>query len=135
MPEVAGRKVLFYWKELDATEYSAATGLQAKSITLNNEAIDVTTDDDNGFRKFMADVSALRSADVKVNGILKDQALLAKIGTEDSLDIRLVIPGAAHFDIEARFTSAELGAEAEDGVTFDYSFASSGAVTVGDGTP
>jgi TP901-1 family phage major tail protein len=135
MAAKAGRKVLFFWKETTDTEYSAATGLRSKSISLNNEGIDITSDDDNGFRTFLSDVSSLRSADVKVSGVLKDPALLAKIATELSIDIRLVIPGVAHFDIEARFTSAELSAEQEDPVTYDYSFSSSGAVAIGNGTP
>jgi TP901-1 family phage major tail protein len=135
MAAKAGRKVLFYWKETGDTEYSAATGLRSKSITLNNEPIDTTNDDDNGVRAYLADVSSLRSADFKVSGVLKDQALLAKVGTEAAIDIRLVIPDVAHFDCVARFTSAELGAEQEDAVSFDYAFSSSGAVTIGDGTP
>lgn len=135
MAAKAGRKVLFFWKALADTEYSTATGLRSKSISLNNEAIDITSDDDNGLRTFLDDVSSLRSADFKVSGVLKDQLLLAKVGLEASIDIRLVIPGVAHFDCEARFTSAELSAEQEDPVTFDYSFQSSGAVTIGNGTP
>lgn len=135
MPAKAGRKCLFYWKELADTEYTAATGLTAKSLSLANEPIDTTTDDDNGFRTSLADVSGMRSADLKVSGIIKDQTLLAKIGTEASIDVRLVFPGLAHIDVEARFTSAELSAEIEDAAKFDYSFASSGSFSIGNGTP
>lgn len=135
MAAKAGRKCLFYWKELADTEYSLASGLTAKSLSLANEPIDTTTDDDNGFRTSLADVSGSRTADMKVSGILKDSALLAKIGTEVSIDIRLVFPGLAHVDCEARFTAAELSAEMQDAAKFDYSFASSGTFAIGNGTP
>jgi len=135
MAAKAGRKVLFYWKELGDTEYSLASGLKAKGLSLANEPIDTTNDDDNGFRTSLDNVSGTRSADIKVSGILKDQALLAKVGLEASIDVRLVFPDIAHIDVEARFVSADLGAEIEDAVTFDYSFQSSGVFTLGNGTP
>jgi predicted secreted protein len=135
MPAKAGRKVLFLWKELADTEYSAASGLRAKSLTINNNAIDITSDDDNGFQTFLADVSALRSVELKVSGVLKDSTLLAKVGLEDSIDVRIVFPGIAHVDVEARFTSAELSGEQEDPATFDYSFSGSGSFVIGNGTP
>lgn len=135
MPAKAGRKVLFYWKELADTEYTQATGLTAKSVSLANEPIDITSDDDNGFRTSLDDVSGSRSADFKLSGVIKDQTLLAKVALEASIDIRIVFPGIAHIDCEARFTSAELAAEIEDSAKFDYSFASSGSFVIGNGTP
>lgn len=135
MAAKAGRKCLFYWKALADTEYSLATGLTTKSLSLANGPIDTTTDDDNGFRTSLSDVSGTRSCDFKVSGILKDQTLLAHVGLEASLDVRLVFPGVAHIDVEARFTAAELSADMEDAAKFDYSFASSGSFSIGNGTP
>lgn len=134
MPTVAGRKVLLY--KLEGTEYVLIGALKTKSATINNEPIDVTTDDDDGYRKLIEDVSGTRSCDIKAEGILKDRtALMADAIGSTAHTLRLAVPGVVQIDGTFKMASFELGAEMEDGVTFSASFQSSGAFTIGAVTP
>ena len=46
-------------------------GLQAKSAAINNNPVDVTTDDELGFRTLMAD-PGVKSIDISFDGVTKD---------------------------------------------------------------
>lgn len=131
MPAVAGRKVLVYYTPPASTEEVAIGALKSKSLSINKEPIDITTDDDAGFRAYLDTVDSLRSADIKLSGLLKDLTLLTHVDAETALTLRFVIPGILELSGTFKFTSAELAAEMEDATTFDYSFSSSGAFALG----
>lgn len=134
MPTVAGRKVLLY--KLEGTEFTLIGALKTKSATINNEPIDVTTDDDDGFRKLIEDVSGTRTCDIKAEGILKDRtALLDDATGSAAMTLKLVVPGVVEINGTFKMASFELGAEMENGVTFSAAFQSSGTFTVGAVTP
>jgi TP901-1 family phage major tail protein len=124
MSALVGRKVTF-------TPTSGGVqvfGGRSKSITLNNEGIDITSDDDNGFRTFLAADPAERSLDMSVEGILKDSALIALAATGGMLidDYELNIPGIGKFTGSFYFGSIELGAPYNEAVTFSATVQSSG---------
>lgn len=131
---VAGRKVNLY--KLEGTEYTLIAALNSKSVTINNEPIDMTTDDDDGYRKYIESVSGTRSCDIKAEGIFKSRGALMELSDGSSaLTLRFVIPGAAdagaQIDGTFKLSSFEIGAEMEEAVTFSASFVSSGAFAVG----
>src|SRR3972149_681493 len=61
-------------------DYDTTTlvGVRTKGYTITNDYVDVTTDDDDGWRVLLAD-PGLRSVEVTVGGISSDQIMLAAI--------------------------------------------------------
>lgn len=61
-------------------DYSTTTlvGVRTRGFTVTNDYVDVTTDDDSGWRTLLAD-PGLRSVEVTVGGITSDEVLLADI--------------------------------------------------------
>lgn len=139
MSAKAGRNVLVYYIPPGATEEVALGALKSKSVTINNEPIDITTDDDAGYRTLLADASSMRSADLKLSGLLKDRVFLEYVDQQALLTIRIVFPGTSTAGVEITgsfwVTSTELGAEMEDAATVDYSFQSSGVFAIQAVTP
>jgi len=67
-------------------------GVRSRSFNINNEYVDVTTDDDASWRKLLAD-PGLRSMEVTVGLIVSDEVLLNEIMTAsitgETLDVNL----------------------------------------------
>lgn len=131
MPAAAGRLVEVSYTPDGDTEATLIGALKSKSISFNKEPIDITTDDDLGFRAYLEDVDSLRSCDIKLSGLLKDRALLARILTQETLALTFNIPGVMQVAGDFKLTAVESAAEMEDAVGSDYSFASTGAFTIG----
>lgn len=133
MSAVAGRKAVLYWKLVSDTEWTVPTGVKEKSFTLNNTPVDITSDDDDGWKKALDDVSASRDWSLKVGGVLKDDDLLALVAAQASIDVYYRIPGVFHVTGTVRLTSAEVPAGQEDPVTYDIAMEGSGPATLGTG--
>jgi predicted secreted protein len=128
MAALVGRKVTF----TPTAGGVAVAGGRTKSITLNNEGIDITSDDDNGFRTMLGDDPALRSLEMSVDGILKDDGLIALAAQGGSALIEaydLAIPGIGTFSGDFYFGSITLGAPYNEAVTFSATVQSSGEFT------
>ena len=70
---LVGRKVGLY--DVSASPAVLIAGARSKSITINNEPIDITSDDDLGFRTLLDD-PAVRSIDMSIEGVTKDDDLI-----------------------------------------------------------
>jgi predicted secreted protein len=70
MAGIAGRAVTLEW------DGAVILGVREKGITLNGEAINVTSDEDNGWRTLL-DVTAEDSVDIALSGVTKDERLKA----------------------------------------------------------
>lgn len=127
MAALVGRKVLF----TPDVGGAAVIGARSKSITINNEAIDITSDDDSGYRTLLAGDAAMKSLDMSIEGILKDSALIAKAaaGTFTLDGYTMEIPGIGDFDGTFHFSSIALTAPYNEAVTFTATVQSSGAFT------
>lgn len=69
-------------------------GINSKSISIAKEPIDITTDEDNGYRLLMG-VSGTKSLDISFSGVTKDLTLRALINTEDGqllTDVEIEFP-------------------------------------------
>jgi len=55
--------------------YTAIAGIQAKTLTINNEQVDITADDTAPWRRLLAG-AGLRSMSISGNGVNKDDAQL-----------------------------------------------------------
>ena len=93
-------------------------GIRTKSFTIENEPIDVTTDDDDGIRKLLSEFAGTRSIDLSFDGIFKDETLLenAQNGTNFTDTWTIVLPSGGNISCEFFFTSLEISGEHEDAV-------------------
>lgn len=119
-------------------DYDATTlvGVRTKGYTLNNEYVDVTTDDDDGWRTLLTD-PGLRSMEVTVGGISSDQVLIAEITkasiTGETLTVQLPTTTGTLAGLFL-ISSFEQTGEHDGAVEFSATFMSSGVVTYTAGT-
>ena len=113
-------------------------GVRTRGFSITNDHVDVTTDDDSGWRTLLAD-PGLRSIEVTLSGITSDEVLLAEIMAatvaEATIDINLptgtaggvTTPGtlAGSFFV----SSYEQTGEHDGAAEFSATFMSDGAVT------
>ena len=125
MGAFVGRKVTFSPTGAGAP----VTGMRTKSITINNEPIDITTDDDSGFRTLLADDPAQRSISMSVEGITKDDELI-KLATAGGSNLiskyTMTFPGLGSITGDFFIGTIELGAPYNEAVTFTATIESSG---------
>lgn len=122
-----GRELTIDW---DST---TLVGVQTKGVTNNNSLVDVTTDDDSGWRTLLA-TPGMKSVDVTVSGVTSDEVLLAEFYNASTtgetlvvnLPTSLAVPGTltGTFHLESYETSGEHDGE----VSFTANFLSSGTV-------
>lgn len=114
-------------------DYDTTTlvGVRTKGYTITNDYVDVTTDDDDGWRTLLAD-PGLRSMEVTVGGISSDQKLIAEITkvsiTGETITIQLPTTTGTLAGL-FMISSFEQTAEHDGAVEFTASFMSSGVIT------
>jgi TP901-1 family phage major tail protein len=116
-------------------DWSATTlvGVQSRGISNTNALVDVTTDDDNGWRTLLA-TPGLKSVDVTVSGVASDEVLLAEFYnasvTGETLQVSLPSSLATPGNVSGTFMLASFNQEANhDGsYNFEAQFQSSGVV-------
>jgi TP901-1 family phage major tail protein len=118
-----GRNLLF---KKDNAVFAA--GIRTKSFTINNNPVDITSDDDSGFRTLLAE-SGEKQIDISLEGVTKDDVLLAQAVDGSALidECEVVLPSGATITGDFRFNSLELGAPYNDAVTFTATVQSSGS--------
>lgn len=75
-----GRSVL-----VTANGVPVASGARAKTIRIDNSAIDITSDDDLGYLALLAGEVAQHSIDITIEGVLKDAVLLERAVSRSDL--------------------------------------------------
>lgn len=127
MASKIGRAVLL--SLVEGTELTLLAAAKTKSLTWNDEPVDITSDDDAGWRKLLDDVSGTKSVDISIEGILKSTQLSAIAEAGLDVDLQFDVPTVRKWSGTFRLTSFEIGAETAEGATFSASFSSSGPVT------
>lgn len=123
-----GREYTFDW---DST---TLVGVQTKGTTMSNSMVDVTTDDDDGWRTLLA-TPGLKSVEHTVSGVTSDEVLVAEFfnanTTGETFDANLPSALSSPGTISGTFHLSEFNYSAEhDGeFSFEATFMSSGAVT------
>jgi TP901-1 family phage major tail protein len=111
-------------------------GVRTRGYTITNDYVDVTTDDDSGWRTLLAN-PGLRSMEATVSGISSDQVLIAEVMkasiTGEPLTVELPTTTGT---LAGTFlcSSFEQSGEHDGAVEFSATFMSSGAVTYTAGT-
>lgn len=129
MAKVAGRRVVI--SEDIAGTMTPVAGARSDSITINNEAIDVTDKGDAGWRTFLNDAS-VRSVEMTVSGLVDGGTLIAKaLGATTSLinDFEIEVEGIGTAAGEFHFSSMEITANHDGATEFSATIASSGEIT------
>jgi len=106
-------------------------GVRTKGITIANAPVDVTTDDDSGFRVLLAD-PGVRSIDTSVAGITSDEVLIAEIfqtiGSGDHETLAVNLPtGNGTISGSGMLTNFQINGSHDGAVEFTADFQSSGA--------
>lgn len=132
-----GRLMLVRMKgEAGAQPYPNLCGLRSKTLTINNNEIDVTTPDcaDPGGPLWTKVMEGVKRLNISGNGFFeasateKDLATTALSATPMD-DFEIVVPELGTFHGTFLISNYELGGEMEGGVTSSFSLASSGIVT------
>jgi len=113
-------------------------GITSTSIAIGKEAIDITTDEDNGYRTLL-DVAGTKTLDISFSGVLKDSVILNIAGAEVSqllTDIDLELAPIAGETTGATFSGdfwlngyTVNGGGSDGAIEFDGTLQSSGAWT------
>ena len=119
-------------------EATTLVGIKTRGFTINAEPVDITTDDDSGWRTLLTE-PGLRSVEIPVAGMSSDEVMLAEImqtGTFGfpAITINLAsgvgaatTPGTLAGDFF--ITSYENTGEHDGAVEFSATLVSSGAIT------
>lgn len=121
---------------VDVYKGDIATGTKvicatSKTISINNEPIDITSDCDSGFRTMLAEPGT-RSCDISIEGITKDDDLLVQATGAGSVLLQgyeVDVAGVGTIAGDFYLNSVELGAPTAESVTFTASLQSSGTFT------
>lgn len=125
-----GRALTIDW---DST---TLVGVRTRGYTITNDYVDVTTDDDDGWRTLLAN-PGVRSVEATAGGISSDQVLIAEMMkaniTGEPLTIQLPTTTGT---LAGTFlvSSFEQTGETDGAVEFSATFMSSGEVTYTAGT-
>jgi len=138
MAKQLGRSLLIKIGDGAGSEaFTAIAGLNSKSITINNSAIDVTTPDATtpGGALWASNLNGLKSMSISGDGIFLDEsAQEGRLNTiamqaDPVANFELVVPNFGTYSGEFRVTSLEFGGETEGATTFSLSLESNGTVT------
>lgn len=123
MAGFAGRAVVFTWNG------QAVAGTREKGITFNGEAINVTSDEDDGWRTLL-DVSAEDSIDISLSGVTKDDVLANAYMTGQRTGIaRLEYPNGRVIEMDAYLANYGEAAPYNNATTFTATIQSTGVPT------
>jgi predicted secreted protein len=109
----------------------AIAGVRTKTVAIAGEPIDITSDDDLGYRTMLGEAGTY-SIDLTVEGVTKDAELRSIILTGGSLlltDISIEYPDGSTIDGDFFLASVEDSGEFADALTFSASLQSSGPWT------
>lgn len=128
MAATIGRKVKLYVGT--ASPLGSVGGVQEKNLTLNSEPIDITSDDDNGWRAVLAEPGQ-HEVGIKLSGVVKDDTLLVRwFNLTNKLAMcRLVYPNGAEIEGSFYMSSYNRNNSYKEAVTFDCDLISNGVIT------
>ena len=134
MPEYQGRLLQLKIGDNAASEaFATLGGLQGKSLTINNEPVDVSNGTDGRWRKLLAQ-AGLTSVSINANGVFQDDAavedLLTYVLDGTIHDFQMVHPNGETWDFQAQVTSFEFSGDHNAAQQYTVSLENSGAVTI-----
>ena len=114
------------------TTYVTVGGLRSTSITLNDEAVDVTNKDSSGNRTLLAD-GGIHSVSVSGSGVFTDAAsettLREAMNASTFKNFQVIVPDFGTYQGAFMVASLEYAGEFNGEVTYSVTLESSGAIT------
>lgn len=110
---------------------TVVAAVRTRTVSINNEPVDITSDDDNGFRTMLQDPGT-KTLDMSVEGVLKNTTdfLGVAMSTTDILEgFSILFPGMGTIAGDFVVASFEVGAAYNESATFSATLQSSGAFT------
>ena len=112
--------------------FTTIAGLNSKSITINNSAIDVTTPDATtpSGALWASSLNGLKSVSISGDGIFLDESAqegrlnTIAISADPVANFQIIVPDFATYSGEFRVTSHKFGGETEGMATFSLSLES-----------
>lgn len=138
MPAQKGRLILLSIGDGASPEvFTDIAGLRSKTLTINNETVDITTSDEAPWRLLLGD-TGLRSLSVSGSGVFQDDVAINSV--EDLAlngllnNFQMSFENNDVFEGAFQVTSFEYGGEHTAEQTFSISLESSGTITLTRGT-
>lgn len=105
-------------------------GIQSKDIKYNGEPIDISSDDDNGWRALMSE-TGMKSIDIAFEGVSKDTVLRTIVLTDSRMltDVSLVWPNGDTLTGNFFLANFSEKGETNDAIKFSAELQSSGPMT------
>jgi len=139
MVERTGRRMrLMVGDGATAEAFNVLAGLQGKTLSINNEIVDITTADD-GINRNLLSGAGLRTFTISGNGVFKDDLAIqdtegyARDGSIQSFQIEFLDPTDAvveTWDFEAQVASFEYNAEHNVAQLYTFTLEVAGAVSI-----
>jgi TP901-1 family phage major tail protein len=137
MAKQLGRLMLLKIGDGAASEvFSDLCGLTAKTMTINNTEIDVTTPDctNPGGVMWTEVLAGTKRVTVAGEGLFTEPTTLARANTVATsagavANLRMIVPELGTFAASFFFTTLDLGGPADGGVTYSVAASSTGPVT------
>lgn len=104
-------------------------GVREKSVELNGEPIDVTSDEDSGVRTLLTNISAQDEVNISVSGVTKDTRMKeAWFNNQRTQSILLIYPDGSRLSGTFFLSTFNETEPYNDASTFEATLMSSGAV-------
>lgn len=126
MSALVGRRV-FIRKGSGSPQVLVAAG-RTKSITVNGTPIDITSDDDSGYRTLLENDAAQQQVDLSLEGITKDSTLLNDLAAGNFADdYEIEIQGIGVLTGRFFIASVAINAPYNEATTFTAELQSTGS--------
>lgn len=137
MAKQLGRALLVKIGDGEVSEaFSNLCGLNSKTLSINNSAIDVTTPDCTtpGGALWTETLNGVKNVSASGDGFFEDSTAELRANTvamaaDNSVNMEIVVPDFGTYAGAFRIATLEFGGETEGGVTYSVSLESNGAVT------
>ena len=127
MAASVGRRITFYWG--GNSPGADIAGVREKGINVAGEPIDVTSDEDSGWRTLLEN-PAQNEVNISLSGVTKDERLRNDFFNGNRTQIaQIVWPNGAILSGTFYLASLEITGAYNDAATFSAELQSSGAVT------
>jgi len=111
--------------------FTTVGGLRSTSISLNDEAVDVTTKDSNNFRQLLAN-GGTQTISVSGSGVFTDAAsetaLKDAFGASEFVTFQVIVPDFGTFEGKFMIATLEYAGEYNGEVTYSATLESSGEI-------
>ena len=116
-----------------ASVFTTIGGLRAKTLTLDQETIDITDSDSAAWREILQGGAGTKSASIEGEGVFKDsaaeEAVRAAFFAGTTPDFQFIIPGFGTFEGPFLNTQLEYSGEYNGAVMFKMKFENAGEIT------